>query len=276
MNLTGILLRNKEGVLMLLHSFLLLAIFTSPLPQESAGQLSVSFKQAQELGDRIWKNECAGKIEGLTSWNEGEDFASLGIGHFIWFPSNTKKKNFQETFPALLTFMIQCGVTPPKGITETEGCPWRNRKHFMNNLESSKMKALRKFLVDTRTLQALFIAKRLEEALPKMTAKLELTEKRRVEKHFYALAKTSKGLYALIDYLNFKGEGTSASENYRGHGWGLLQVLQRIPANTIRPVDDFVASAKELLAERVKNAPHGANEQRWTKGWNARLSTYLQ
>ena len=41
----------------------------------------------QELGQRIWKNECAGSVQGLVSWNEGEAFPSLGIGHFIWYPA---------------------------------------------------------------------------------------------------------------------------------------------------------------------------------------------
>lgn len=262
---------------MLLQSFLLLAIATSPLPngQSPKTKLGISYEQAQELGNRIWKNECNGKVEGLTSWNEAEDFASLGIGHFIWYPPH-KKQTFKETFPGLLEFMVSCGVTIPSWIDAKAGCPWRNRKHFEQNLESKRMVELRKFLDETRALQAIYIAKRLEEALPKITAKLELTEKRRVEKHFNALAQTPKGLYALIDYLNFKGEGISSSENYQGKGWGLLQVLQRIPENSIRPLDDFVRAAKEVLEERVRNAPTGKNERRWLKGWNARLNTYLQ
>lgn len=38
------------------------------------------------IGSRIYQNEALGKAEYLTHWNEGEDFPSLGIGHFIWFP----------------------------------------------------------------------------------------------------------------------------------------------------------------------------------------------
>ena len=262
---------------MFFKSFVLLAILTSPLPngEAPAGKLGISYVQAQELGTRIWKNECGGKVEGLTSWNEGEDFASLGIGHFLWYPSG-RKQTFKETFPSVLEFMESCGVTLPDWLDPTGGCPWRNRKQFLQNIDSRKMVELREFLKETRALQAIYIAKRLEEALPKMTAKLELTEKRRVEKHFNALARTPKGLYALIDYLNFKGEGTSTSEMYQGKGWGLLQVLQGIPENSIRPLDDFVKAAKELLEERVRNAPTGKTERRWLKGWNARLNTYLQ
>lgn len=262
---------------MLLNGFVLLAILVSPLPSATTpatNKLAVSFDQAQELGDRIWKNECAGKKEGLTSWNEGEDFASLGIGHFIWYPAH-KKQTYQETFPHLLEFMATCGVVGPAWLDAKNGCPWRNRYHFSREINSRKMEELRDFLLETKALQAIYIAKRLEDALPKMTAKLELTEKRRVEKHFYALAKTPKGLYALIDYLNFKGEGISLQERYNNKGWGLLQVLQRIPDNSIRQREDFVKAAKEVLADRVKNAPHEKQEQRWLKGWTARVETYL-
>lgn len=263
---------------MFLNGCLFLAVMTTTLPQAappSAGKVAISFDDAQELGNRIWKNECAGKIEGLTSWNEGEDFASLGIGHFLWYPNTTKKKNYQETFPDMLAFMVSCGASPPSWIDVKKGCPWRNKNQFVKNIDSPKMNELRQFLYDTRALQAIYIAKRLEEALPKITKGLELTEKKRVEKYFHALSQTPKGVYALVDYLNFKGEGTSTQERYGGKGWGLKQVLVGMPLQSIRYLDDFVVSAKAVLAERVKNAPTGKNENRWLKGWNARLNTYL-
>ena len=43
--------------------------------------------QLERIGKRIWSNECNGTVDGLTSWNTGENFASLGIGHFIWYPA---------------------------------------------------------------------------------------------------------------------------------------------------------------------------------------------
>ena len=44
--------------------------------------------QSSHLGEKIWKNECGGTVEGLTHWNKGEAFGSFGIGHFIWYPEN--------------------------------------------------------------------------------------------------------------------------------------------------------------------------------------------
>ncbi len=52
-----------------------------------AQAIQISDTQALSAGKRLWRNECAGTVEGLTSWNTGEAFASLGIGHYIWYPA---------------------------------------------------------------------------------------------------------------------------------------------------------------------------------------------
>ena len=46
------------------------------------------------------------RAEYLTHWNEGEDFPSLGIGHFIWFPEGVDAP-FDEQFPALISYLRQ-------------------------------------------------------------------------------------------------------------------------------------------------------------------------
>ena len=88
------------------------------------------------------------------------------------------------------------------------------------------MKQLRIFLVDTIDLQADFLVERLHEALPKMLAAASDEKRRQVEEQFNRLAGSAQGCYALIDYVNFKGEGVLLTERYRGRGWGLLQVLE--------------------------------------------------
>ena len=47
----------------------------------------------------------------------------------------------------------------------------------------------------------------------------------RLQANFYKVAQTRGGVYALIDYVNFKGEGVKKEERYRGQGWGLRDVL---------------------------------------------------
>jgi hypothetical protein len=239
----------------------------------NAFAVSVSMEVAEQIGGKIWKNECGGTLEGLTHWNKNENFPSLGIGHFIWYPAG-KRDRFQEGFPPLLAFLKNEKVNIPSWLQTTESCPWNTRDEFYAEISSSKMNQLRKFLYDTRNLQAVFIANRLEKALPQMIENLSPQDKEKITATFNRLASDPKGLYALIDYVNFKGEGTSPSETYKGQGWGLLQVLQAIPASSKNVIADFVESAKKVLSKRVENSPPEKHEERWLKGWSNRLETY--
>jgi len=249
--------------------FLLIALFLSSFLQ------AVSVQEANLIAEKIWKNECGGTVEGLTHWNKGENFPSLGIGHFIWYPKGVKER-FEETFPSLVHFLQEKGSAAPSWLKKGEGCPWSCREEFYHDIQSPKMASLRQFLFDTRHLQAIFIAARLEKSLPKMVEKLPPADRGRVVKNFHLLAKDAGGLYALIDYLNFKGEGTSPAETYKGQGWGLLQVLERMPPSPKDSLAEFVKAAKAVLALRVQNAPPERNEERWLKGWYSRLDTYLR
>jgi len=40
-------------------------------------------------------------------------------------------------------------------------------------------------------------------------------------------------------------------------------------------VPEFVAAAKELLTQRVHNAPKNRHEEQWLTGWKNRLDTYI-
>lgn len=235
---------------------------------------SLFLGQAASLANQIWKNECGGTIAGLTHWNKNENFASLGLGHFIWYPKNTPKV-FEETFPHLLKFIEQQGSEIPLWLKNSEGSPWQSREEFYQNIQSSKMEELRQFLFKTKDLQALFLSLRAENSLLKMEPFLNQDEKMRIKDLFYTLAREAKGLYALIDYINFKGIGTSPNETYNGQGWGLLQVLRDIPPHSTTLLEDFVESAKKLLTERVENSPSSREEKNWLAGWLHRLETYI-
>ncbi|MEQ1751097.1 MAG: hypothetical protein ABL974_16840, partial [Prosthecobacter sp.] len=112
---------------------------------------------------------------------------------------------------------------------------------------------------------------RLKAALPKMLA--ETQQKKRVQANFDGLSATPEGAFCLIDYVNFKGEGTVQTERYNGLGWGLLQVLEGMAAPTPAA---FAASAKATLSRRVQNAPAARKEQRWLAGWHNRCDGYLR
>lgn len=240
------------------------------------GEISLTDRQAAEVGRQIWQNESGGTVDGLTAWNTGEDFASLGIGHFIWYPRG-KEGPFDESFPKLVAYLEKNGVSLPRFLNETPDCPWQTKTQFDRDFRSDRMNALRKFLAGTVPEQTKFIIARLESALPKMLAAAPAGERDVVRKRFYAVASTPRGVYALLDYVNFKGEGTSPTERYKGQGWGLLQVLENMEGDPggSNATREFSRSAKKVLARRVQNSPPARNEARWLPGWKNRTDTYL-
>ena len=236
--------------------------------------IDISATDRQRIGRRIWQNECGGTISGLTSWNVGENFASLGIGHFIWYPRG-QRGPFDESFPKLVRFVSARGAKLPQFLLSGHDtfCPWSSRAEFQQAIDSLKMKQLRQFLVDTIDLQAQFLIERLQDALPKMMA--ETADRENVQRQFDRVASSAQGCYALVDYVNFKGEGTLASERYHGEGWGLLQVLENMHG-TQSALDEFAASAKTVLRRRVANSPPERGEARWLSGWLARADGYTK
>lgn len=235
--------------------------------------LEISDFEASEIAQKIWANECNQTLEGLISWNKGEEFASLGIGHFIWYPIG-KKGTFVETFPSLIKFFQSKKVQLPHWLTPTTTCPWHNREEFEKNKRSPKMRELHTLLMNTISTQALFMAERFSQAESTLTKGLTATETDHVKAQIERLSKTPGGTYALLDYLNFKGDGTNETEQYQGRRWGLLQVLLRMPGTTDNPIEEFVASASKILSDRVELSPPQRNESRWLQGWLNRVKTY--
>jgi hypothetical protein len=139
------------------------------------------------------------------------------------------------------------------------------------------MKELRAFLAGTIDLQAEFLVYRLREALPKMLAEGGTANHAQIQERFDRVASTGQGCYALVDYVNFKGEGVLATERYAGQGWGLLQVLEGMKQETTgrEAVKSFAESAKTVLRNRVRNSPPERNEARWLPGWLKRVDTYV-
>ena len=91
--------------------FRALRVFKTDDGQETR-LVALSDADLESIGRRVWKNECGETREGLTSWNEGEAFASLGIGHFIWYPAG-RPGPFEESFPPLVQYLGEHGQTVP-------------------------------------------------------------------------------------------------------------------------------------------------------------------
>jgi hypothetical protein len=254
----------------------LLIASASLLRPDTSYAVSLSHADVLRIGKKIWQNECNGTVSGLTSWNKGENFASLGIGHFIWYPKG-KRGPFEESFPKLVSFISKRGAKLPAILLGTGElpCPWNSRAEFLQAQHTPPMNQLRKFLVDTIDLQAEFLMARLDGALPKMLAEAPPGDRASVQQQFERLTKTPRGCYALIDYVNFKGEGVLHTERYQGQGWGLLQVLESMHGSSeADAVDEFARAAKAVLTQRVHNAPAERHESQWLTGWLRRVSSY--
>ncbi len=235
--------------------------------------MEISSKEAESFGKRIYLNECGSKRDRLVWWNVGENFASLGIGHFIWYPKDAQGP-YEETFPGLLAFLKERGVQVPRWALGK--CPWESRDAFSNHVQDAKKSELQDLLSKTLSLQARFIGRRFENALPEILLSMDKETRETVLKKLDDLKKTSQGKFALIDYLNFKGTGLVETERYAGKGWGLKQVLEEMALNSQSSINEFAETAKRLLRERVSNAPPERNEERWLPGWLSRVDRYLK
>ena len=247
-----------------------------PVGREVGDNIRLSDAEALRIGKLIWRNESGGTVDGLTHWNTGEDFASVGIGHFIWYVEGGSGP-FVESFPALLSFLIVNDAAVPDWLAEARGCPWPTREAFFKSFRSKRMNALRNLLSSTVDLQARFAAHRLEGALPKILEAAPVADRASLRSRFYAVAAHPRGVYALVDYVNFKGEGVSPTERYNGMGWGLLQVLSEMgdSAPGAEAVAAFSEAAGEVLERRVALSPPARGETRWLPGWKKRVATYL-
>lgn len=247
-------------------------------------ELELTQKQANFIAKKVWQNEGAGLDKYLIHWNKGEDFASLGIGHFIWFPKGHKEK-FREVFPMVLKFMEEKKVKMPYWLNSKTPFPWNSKLEFLyaKRVETIKYQELFYFLKRTFNYQAQFMAKRVSKALEEILNTIDSNNKKKIiEKRFNKIlykkdgSLDERGVYILLDYTNFKGEGTLKSERYKGKGWGLLQVLENLNENNPNKYKAFAISAKEMLLRRIKNSPPKRGEERWRKGWNKRLQTYFR
>ena len=246
----------------------------------NAFAFEISKTESMHIGQLIFQNECASKIPCLTSWNKGEDFASLGIGHFIWYPKGIREseKKFDESFPKLLSWMQERGVKIPVWLEKERSNPWKNRNQFNVAKNTKKMIELREFLLKTISFQVEFMKNRLQNALSSILKRLPASQHAHIQEQFQHVAHSPMGFYALMDYVNFKGEGIKISERYQGKGWGLLQVLQHMKSTQagFTAIQDFSASAAYILEQRVALSPPSRGEKRWLAGWKKRLKTYTE
>ncbi len=249
---------------------------TTPQARSSDPVRSVELTAAQKasIGRKIWQNESAGQVSGLTHWNDGEEFPSLGIGHFIWYPAGFNGR-WTETWPEFATYAASRG-NPVPPIGRLPDCPWPDKDSFMRDFNGAALSGLRQWLAAHIAVQTEFIAYKSRLALPKIMASAPANQRARIRTNYDKVASTPNGIYALVDYVNFKGDGTNPRETYDGQGWGLMWVLmdmRNVPAGQAA-AREFSEAAKRRLDLRIRNSPPTRGESRWRAGWHNRCGSY--
>jgi len=247
-------------------------------PQNS-GIAGLSPSEMRTIGDKIFRNESGGDIDKLVHWNVGENFASMGIGHFTWYPAG-RRNRYGNTFPGLLDHLKSNGVQLPVWVQKARysGAPWRTKGELKSAKRSRKVQEFQNLLYQTRHLQASYIFERAKRAMPRLVKTTPPHLRAHVAQNLNAVANTRGGWYALIDYVNFKGEGLSRKGGYKGQNWGLLQVLENMrPSQPGQmALNNFADSAIQTLERRVRNSNPSRGESRWMRGWTIRCNTYRQ
>ena len=246
----------------------------APTATRAAG-VSLTAAQKARIGQKIWHNESGGTVKGLTHWNEGEEFPSLGIGHFIWYPKGFQGR-WTETFPEFIRFAKSRGVQNVPAVAGLPDCPWNSKAAFYQDFDGTRLAGLRTWLSKTIPLQTEFIMYKSRAALPEALAAAPAGDRTRIQQNYNKVATTPQGIYALIDYVNFKGSGTNPTERYAGQGWGLMWVLremQEVSAGSAAAVE-FGNAAKRCLDRRISNSPPERGESRWRAGWHKRCEGY--
>ena len=162
-------------------------------------------------------------------------------------------------------------------VLPVPGSPWPDREAWLKDRGSPRYQALYDLLRNTVDWQLHFIVKRFIKALPRVIAGANPMQQAMVKQAILELQQSTQGLYAMVDYVNFKGEGLNTLERYSGKGWGLVQVLETMRPGTLASAPSrFADAAKRTLRARVANAPKERNEGRWLTGWLRRVDTYRE
>jgi len=248
---------------------LLLLLVVAKTFNNSTPKITLNTEQLRKIGHKIWFNESCNDPNKLLFWNPKEEFPSFGIGHFIWLPCSCNAR-FEQTFPALIDFMVSKKIVIPSWL-DPKFFPWNNREDFMQKRSSDQSRELQQLLLHTLDTQVEFMVHRLETALKSDAIK----NNKQLLKQFNLLLQTPQGIFALIDYTNFKGTGLNANERYDNKGWGLVHVLESTHSNDPgTALKQFITQAESLLRLRVKNSPPERNEAQFLTGWLSRIHMY--
>jgi len=172
----------------------------------------------------------------------------------------------RESFPLLLKFFNANGVKVPSWIKPEDDCPWSTRGEFLAATKSEKMIELRDLLASTIQVQARFLVQRRDLALPKMlNAAGSSSQRAKIKANYERLAATTRGQFALVDYVNFKGEGTRKASATPARGGAFCKCWPGMgdSEGRVRPRSSGGAPRKCSRAGCAIRRPSGTKNAGW-------------
>ena len=221
------------------------------------------------IAEMLFYNEGKNDNVNLIFWNSKENFASMGIGHFLW-----DAKSDSDQFPKFIAYVKQKGIDVPK---EFDGeIPWKSKEELDNARLNGKLEHLYSFLTnpDVMKMQIEYVQQNFVMDLFMTALNMEKSKEANVVKSLRRITQEPMGWYLLLDYANFKGMSSKQVEGY-DVSWGLVEVLYRMD-DSGDVFKDFEKSADYVLTNRVKNAPSNKKsaDEEFLPGWKARISSY--
>jgi hypothetical protein len=224
------------------------------------------------IGNRVWKNECGGSRDGLTSWNAGEDFASLGIGHFIWYPKGPHGP-FEESFPKLVKFLVANGAKVPE-VVARRGLSVEFARGISGGISERTNEGIARAAFRNHS-PAKPLPRAAHGGEPAQNARRSACRTARQCARAIPTHAVDQRRHVRVDRLRElqrrRDESRRALQRRR---LGLLQVLAGMQGTGAGAPKEFSASAAATLTRRVQNSPPARNEQRWLPGWKNRVRAY--
>ncbi|MFZ4116632.1 MAG: hypothetical protein ACOYK6_07940 [Chthoniobacterales bacterium] len=255
-------------------------------PGLATGYVNPTQDQLPLIGKRFFKDQKA--EENKPKWGEDQEhnFVYIGSLEYIWYGENNRAQ-FVEDWPTVASRLKAAGL--PIEDWALGACPWNTKEDFDEEVKSSTLpdstldpeSRIGKLIAllsqdEAKTVQVQTLVDRLNRALesshdssltPTIFQDLPPGELELLKSNLDAVASVQDakghplGLYALIDYPYFKGEGTAIGEHCNVDGWGLQEVLLNMDPNKVKdadgvvdgPLQAFIDSGMATLDRRIAN-----------------------
>jgi len=281
--------------------------------QERLESLGLDEQDYQKIIQYVSGNEFQNDPESSIDWNEGEDFASLGMGHFIWYPEGVEQK-FTESFPKMAVVLWRSWPTssdiPPqlrsafnyskefifKSSGEVRFCPWAKRTSFFAWKEQNPIEwgYLISFINHPmiKRIQLAYMDQDFREAIVRLYDEVDSNDdlvameassgetvasvRQHLRSVILSLLTSKEGTTALMDYVNFKGDGTDSRMRYSNVGWGLQQVLYwtDLKSGSLEQLKSLARAALNRLTRRAMLSGREIEREVWIHGWANRVLGY--